>query len=158
MVDNKITIFDILARIDIKDTHFYDDLPEAVQKAEHPLVLMKWMHGTNDPLKVMMLNEMVNPYVFSLHKHKPLVMKMLTICASGNRTRYKWIKMKKGSTVKYPALIDVIKRTFNYSTAKALDVLPLISDADLLAFCEQLGFQKDEYKNIKKEIRLRNKQ
>lgn len=156
-MDDKITIFDILGRIDTKDTHFYDDLPEKVQKAEHPLVLMKWMAGTSDPLKTMMLNEIINPYVFSLHKHKPLVMKLLTICANGNRTRYKWTKLKKGSTAKFPVLTDVIKQTFDYNTTKAVEALPLITDDQLLTFCDQLGFQKDELKNVKKEIRQRNK-
>jgi len=157
-MDNKVTIFDILARIDAKDKNFYDDLSESVQKAEHPLVLMKWMAGTTDPMKTTMLNEVVNPYAFNLHRHKPLVMKLLTICADGHRTRYKWTKLKKGKTTKYPTLTDIVKRVFDYSTQKAVDVIPLLSDDQLLEYADHLGFQKDEIRNVKKEIKQRNNQ
>lgn len=156
-MDDKITILDILNRIDAKDKNFYDDLPETVQKAEHPLVLMKWMAGTTDPMKTTMLNEVVNPYVFNLHKHKPLVMKLLTICADGHRTRYKWTKLKKGGTSKYPTLTGIIKRVFEYNTKHAIDALPLLTDEQLLEYADHLGFQKDEMRNVKKEIKRRNK-
>ena len=155
---NKITIFDILAKIDAKDPNFYTDLPEEVQKAEHPLVLMKWMAGTNDRLQIMMLNEVVNPYVFSLYKHKPLLMKMLTICASGKRKRYKWTKLKKSQTVKFPMLVDLIKRVFEYSTAEALDVVKLIPPQTYLEYADQIGLQKEELSKVKKELRLLAKQ
>lgn len=156
-MDEKITIFDILARIDSKDKQFYDNLPEAVQKAEHPLVLMKWMAGTSDAMKIVLLNEIVNPYVFNLHKYKPLVMKLLTACTDGNRTRYKWTKLKKAGTTKYPTLTDIIKRVFDYGTARAADTLPLLSDDQLIEYAEGLGFQNDEMRNVRKEIKQRRK-
>lgn len=84
-------------------------------------------------------------------------MKMLTICGNGHKTRYKWTKIKKGATSKYPALTNVVRKMFDYSTAKAIDALPLLTDDQLLGFCDHLGLQKDELKNIKKEIRQRNK-
>lgn len=156
-MDDKITIFDILARIDAKDKRFYDDLPPTVQKAEHPLVLMKWMAGTNDAVKTILLNELVNPYVFNLHKHKPLVMALLTACADGNRTRYKWTKLKKAGTTKYPILTDIIKRVFQYSTVRAVESLQLVPDAQLIEYAEGLGFQKDEMRTVRKEIKQRHK-
>ena len=154
---NKITIFDILATIDAKDVDFYDNLPEVVQKAEHPLVLMKWMLGCNDPAKILLLNEMVNPYVFPLSRQKPMVMKLLTVCADGKRTRYKWIPRKKAKTTKYPALVALIQQQFQYSSKHALDALPVLTGLQLLQFAEEMGYQKKEMSDIKKEIKKRDK-
>lgn len=154
---DKITIFDILVRIDVKDQSFYDDLPESVQKAEHPLVLMKWMAGSNDAMKVVLLNEIVNPYVFNLHKHKPLVMKLLTACASGKRTRYKWTKLKKAGTTKYPTLTDIVMRAFGYSSQRAVETLPLLTGEQLTEYAMDLGFQNIEMRNVRKEIKQRSK-
>lgn len=155
MAEDKITIFDILAQIDQKDIHFYENLPEQVQKAEHPLVLMKWMSGSNDPLKIILLNELVNPYVFNLHKHKRLVMKLLTTCANGKKTRYKWTKLKSAKGVNQPKLIGLIKQTYSYSTRHAISALPLFSNAQLLEMAIDLGYQKQELTAIKAELRKR---
>lgn len=157
-MSNKITIFDILAKIDAKDVNFYANLPPEVQKAEHPLVLMKWMAGTNDRMQIMLLNEIVNPYVFSLYKHKPLVMQMLTICASGQRKRYKWTKLKKTKTSKYPTLVLLLSQTFNYSHKLATEAVRFVQPDQFLIYAEQIGWQKEELSKVKKEVRLLIKQ
>jgi hypothetical protein len=156
-MDKKITIFDILADIDRKELDFYDKLPLEVQKAEHPLVLMKWMACTSDPLKIILLNEVVNPFVFSLYKHKSLVMKLLTICGNGNVTRYNWIKQKKTTSVKLPALTNIIKQIYNYNTKQAIEVIPLIDNNTFLTFADELGYQKEEISLVKKDLRKRKK-
>jgi len=152
-----LDIFKVLGNLSKKDETFYKRLSTEEQKALQPLVVMRWMTGTSDPSQIYFLNEFVNPYVFSLTNHKELLVDLMTVCSSGRSQRYTWkgVSRKKGG--KQPIATEIVKEYFGYSTAKAIDVLPLLEDNVILNYAEQLGAQPDELKKLKKELTDKNK-
>jgi len=154
----KLDLFkEVLPNISRKNEKYYKSLTEEQAKEITPLVLMRWLSGTNDARQVYFLNELVNPFVFNLGKHKELLVDLMTLCTSGKQQRYKFVKVKSKKTSKTPKTVGVIKQFFEYSTLDAIEVLPIISDDDILSFAEQLGRQPPEITAIKKELRTRRK-
>ena len=155
MANHKIDIFKVLGHINNKDREYFKELSEDQQKSLHPYVLMRWMSGVKDPLQLILLNEFTNPYVFSLANHKELLMDTLLVCAPGGFRRYSWAKGKKQKTSKTPIALEVVKQTFNYSSREALRSIDLIDNDTILAYAIDLGYQNDEIKDLKKELRTR---
>ena len=152
---HKVNIFKVLGGINKKDREFYTSLSDEEQKCVHPLVLMRWMSGVKSKLQIMMLNEYPNKYVFSLANHKKLLMDTLIASSPGHFTKYNWTKAKGKSDSKTPLLLKVVKEVYNYSSAKAHDVIPLLDDETLLEMASDLGRQPPEIKDIKKELKAR---
>lgn len=152
---HKVDIFKVLGDINKKDRDFYTNLTLEEQKALHPLVLMKWMSGTTSERQVMFLNEFANRYMFSLAAHKELLMQLLIVCSPGKWTKYKWNKAKSKKNSKTPMLVELIKETYEYSSTKAVEVLPILTDDDLLEMATDLGRQLQEIRDIKKELKVR---
>ena len=151
--ERKLDIFRTLNHIDRKDQNFYGDLSEEEKKGFLPVIVARWMSGTSDAKQVYILNEIVNPYVFSLHTHKELLYQLMTVCTSGRTKRYFWNKTASNKQTNLPETIEVIKEYFGYSTSHARDALKLLSKADILDCAEQLGRQKDEIAKITKELK-----
>jgi len=145
----------VLPNLSRKNEQFYKTLSEEETKEIVPLVLMRWMTGTNDARQIYFLNELANPFIFSLGKHKELLVDLITICASGREQRYKFNKVKSKKTSKTPNVVNVIKDFFSYNTIDALEVLSLISNDDIISFAEQLGRQPPEITIIKRELKSR---
>jgi len=152
---HKLDIFQTLNHISKKDRNFFKDLTDEEKKAFQPLVVMRWLSGTTDARQVYFLNELVNPFVFSMHTHKELIYYLMTTCTSGKSQRYTWNKAlsKKSSTT--PLSVSVIKDYFNYSTMHAIEALPMLTNDDILEYAEQLGRQKEEMTKIKRELKNR---
>jgi hypothetical protein len=115
------------------------------------------MTGSNDKRQVYMLNEIVNPYIFSLGNHKQLLINLLTICAPGGFKKYKWVKppnKHKGNT---PNITNLICEYFDYSSRVARESIPMLTSEDILSYSEQLGYDKEQLRNIKKELKLLGK-
>lgn len=153
---HKVDIFKVLGDINKKDQNFYSKLSDEEKKALHPLVLMKWMSGTTSERQIMFLSEFANRYMFSLSNHKDLLMKLLVVCSPGTWTKYNWNKAKSSKGSKTPMLIDLVKDTYQYSTSKAVEVLPILDDNDILELAIDLGRQTQEIRDIKKELKTRN--
>ncbi len=153
----KFDIFKLLDKLSLKDKKFFDDLSEEDLKALQPLVLMRWMSGTTDARQVFFLNELLNPMVFPLTKHKQLLLDLLMICSSVKVKRYFWNKTKNNKKTSTPHTIELIKQYFGYSTIEAKQALPLLSNEDILEYATYLGYQTTEVKAIKKELNERNK-
>jgi len=152
----KLDLFnEVLPNLSRKNRKFYKSLTEEQAKEISPLILMRWMSGTDDARQVYFLNELVNPFVFNLGKHKELLVNLITLCASGKIQRYKFNKTKSKKTTSTPKVVEVIKEFFSYNTIDALDVLPVISNDDILSFAEQLGRQAPEITAIKRELKTR---
>ena len=152
----KLDLFnEVLPNLSRKNEKFYKSLTEEQAKEISPLILMRWMSGTNDARQIYFLNELVNPFVFTLGKHKELLVDLITLCASGREQRYKFNKVKSKKISKTPKTVNIIKEFFDYNTIDALEVLPIISNDDILSFAEQLGSQPPEISAIKKELKTR---
>lgn len=151
----KLNIFDVLGKLSKNNSAFYDNLSDEEQKALQPLVVMRWLSGTNSARQIFFLNELVNPLVFEFADHKKLLVQLMSVCTDGNFTKYQWKKTisKKGSSM--PVSIGVIKEYFKYTSVQAKESLPLLSNDDVIDYAEQLGRQSDEIKTIKKELKTR---
>lgn len=154
-MSNKLDLFGVLEVINKKQRNFYDDLTDDEQKQFHPLVIQRWLSGTTDARQVYFLNELVNPFIFSLHKHKELLAHLLTVCAPGGHRRYKWAAAKSKKTTNMPLVVSVIKQQYGYNTIDAIDVLPLLTDDAILHSAEMQGLQKEDISKIKKELKTR---
>lgn len=151
----KLNIFDVLGKLSKKNSAFYDNLSEDEAKALQPLVVMRWLSGTDDARQVYFLNELVNPFVFPLTKHKKLLVQLMSICTGGRFTKYEWLKTKSKKGSSTPASLAVVKEYFGYNSRHANDALPLLSDDDILEYAEHLGRQPDVIRTIKKELKAR---
>lgn len=152
----KVNLFELLDSLDMKNTKYFKNLSEEQAKEIIPLITMRWLTGSNDARQIYMLNELVNPFVFPLTKHKKLLINLMAISGSKIKHRHKFIKVKKPQTTA-PQVIKILKQYFSYSSKAAIEVLPIISDNDILSFAEQLGKQPPEITVIKRELKLRRK-
>lgn len=153
--NHKLDIFQVLNRIDKKHHSFYSKLSDEEQKAFQPLVVMKWLGGVQQARQIMFLNELVNPFVFSLARHKDLLFKLMTICTTGNPSKYQWNKTLSKKIGKMPLSTNIVKGYFKYTPTRAREALPLLSNEDIISFAEQLGMQKEEISKVKLELKQR---
>lgn len=148
-----LDIFHVLSQLDKKSVEYYDTLTDGERKSIQPFVLIRWLSGTSDAAQVMMLNEVANPYLFSLQQHKKLMWELLSVCTSGKTRRYQWNKMTNGSKSKRPISTEVVARYYHYSMTEAKDAVELLGIKGVLDLAEELGMQPDEIKKIQKEFK-----
>ncbi len=153
----KIDLFNqVLPSLDQKSVKFYNNYTDEEKKEIQPLVLMQWLTGANNPKQIYFLNELVNPFVFPLQKHKGLLVNLLSICGTGKAAnRYKYIRKQNKKSNASPKSISVLAEYFGYSKKQSRESLPLLTNEDIISFAEQLGLQKPELTAIKKELRTR---
>lgn len=146
-----LDIFHLLGQIDKKDMQFFSKLSPEQEKAYAPLVAMRWMSGTSDERQVLMLNHLVNRFVFSIGKHKELMYKLQCVASSGQARRYNWMAAKNTSSK--PKGLDVVMEYYDYGVREAEGVLPLLLSDDILAMAEDLGYQKEQLATLKKQLK-----
>ena len=112
------------------------------------------MTGTTSARQVYLINEFVNRYCFSLSSHKQLLINLMAVVSDGRPQRYAWLK-RKGKIEKRNMTLEVIKKYYNYSTAKASDTVNILSEESILRFATELGYQKDDIKKLKKELNVK---
>ena len=149
---HKNDIFEVLGKLNTKNAEYYDNLPEENQKALHPLLLQRWMSGTDSAKQVFLLNEIVNPFVFSLFKHKPLLWKLLTLAAPGSFKKYQWMSQKSEAGHNKPASTVVVMEYYKYSSKHAKDAVKLLTYDQVVSLAHSLGYQQDTITKIKKEF------
>jgi hypothetical protein len=144
----------LLPAIDRKDVAFWDSLSEEERKGFTPFTVIQWLSGTDEPAQIYYLNELVNPFIFEFAKdHPELLYDLMVICSTGKK-RYTWVKKK--TSLKFPQSVNIIKEYFGYNTVHAKDALDCLSGDDIMGFAEELGYQKEELKKVKKECNERN--
>ena len=149
----KLDIFQVINQIDRKNSFFCSNLTEEEQKAFVPFVTMRWLTGTQNAYQVIVLNELVNPFAFSLATHKDLLYKLMTVCTSGKTQRYKWHKTTSKKTTNKPHTVSVVKDFYGYNTMDALEAIKLLDDDTILTMAEQLGWQKAEVSKLTAELK-----
>lgn len=151
MADYKLDIFKLLGRIDKKSSDdIYSTLSDDEKSGFFPLIIQRWMSGTQDERQIVLLNSFANPYIFSLSNHPQLLMKLFQICSSKIPKRYSWLAVK--SKKKNGGILKIISEYYEMSLfeVKKLTVLP--SNKEILQMAEELGYDKDEIKKLNKEL------
>ena len=149
--ERSLDIFVLLGEIDKKNYNLWDSLSEDQKKEFSPLVTMRWMAGTTDERQIIFLNEIVNTAVFNLGDHREFLLKLLTVCSSGDKRRYTWINYRLTSSVKNKRSIQLIADHYQMSLKDAEDTARLFSPLEIMELAEASGMQKDELKLLKKE-------
>lgn len=146
----KLDIFDLLGKLnDPKTGDIYSKLNDEEKKGFAPLVVMRWASGTSDARQIMLLNEFVNPNVFTLGKHPHLLMMLLQVANSKTNKRYSWLGIK--SKKKNSEALRVVQEFYDMSEREAKLLNPLPTNEELVEMAERLGWDKDEIAKLKKE-------
>lgn len=149
----KLDIFALLGSLNSpKSGDIYANLSEDERKGFAPLVVMRWMSGTSDERQIMLLNEFVNPAVFSLGKHPHLLMQLLQVASSKQAgRRYQWLGIK--SKKKNVEAQRVVGEYFGMSAreVRMLNLFP--PQSEVMQMAEELGWQKDDIKKLEKEYK-----
>lgn len=143
--------FDLFAGLDrltAGDMTWYDKLSDAGKKAAAPFVMMRWLAGTSDPAQIVRLNTFVNPYAFSLGQEKALLFKLMAASTTHKPKRYYWLKAPGGTTNRLS--LEVVKQYYGWSTREA--ALQPFEAAELVTMAEELGWDNDQLKKLKKEL------
>ena len=151
MEGNKFDLFEGLAHISKKNYDWYANLTPEGKKSASPFVIARWMTGTSDRAQLIRLNTFVNPYLFPLGAEKDLLFKLLSASATGKNVRYQWIKAP-GAKTAIKLKVEVVKQFYEVSTREATLYLKNISDDDIMEMAEDLGWDKNELTQLKKEF------
>jgi hypothetical protein len=146
MTQNKLDIFDILKSIDNFDIEYFDNLTEDEIKTLHPLVIMRWLSGTKDLKQIVRVNSIVNPFVFSLHKERKLLTRLL-LCCSTSKKMYSWKKRKKQERSSLRS--QLIQEYYDCTLKEALLLDKSITLEDLVAMAEDVGYDNELIKKLK---------
>lgn len=146
-----VNIFDTLKKIDHRQEDYYDNMMETDQKQLHPLVMTRWMSGTSDPAVIQMLNLTNNRYNFHLVNHKPLLMRMLLLAASGQSRRYQWLAKTK--EVSQARSLKAIRAYYNCSQREAELYMKSHTHEEIVEMAQYVGWQDDEIKALEKEAK-----
>jgi hypothetical protein len=148
----KLDIFDLLNKLNsAKSRDIYAQLSEDERKGFAPLVVMRWMSGTSDERQIMLLNEFVNPAVFSLGKHPHLLMQLLQAASSKTPKRYAWLSVK--SKKKNVEAMKVVGEYFGMSSREVRLLDPFPTKEEVLKMADEIGWQKDDIKKLEKEYK-----
>ena len=152
MADYKLDIFGLLGKINSsKSGDIYPNLSDDEKKGFAPLVVMRWMSGTSDERQIILLNEFVNKYVFTLAKHPHLLMQLLQVTSSKTPKHYQWISIK--SKKKNNLSRRVVKEYFEMSEREVGLLNPFPNCESIMEMAELLGWDKDDINSLKKELK-----
>lgn len=155
MADRKLDIFRVLAEIDKKNSTFYTSLTDEEQKGFLPVVVSRWLTGTTRKAQVIFINELINPFVFSLYKHPQLLYYLMTICTSGKPQRYTWNKALSKTPSK-PVVVKAIQQYFGYNSKDADLAIPILDPIDIVSMAESMGWQDEDLNKLRKEMGLKS--
>lgn len=155
--ERKLDIFRVLEAASTKDVDFYVNLTEQEEKALAPFVVQRWMSGTSSASQVYFINELLNPFVFTLANHKQLLWYLFTACGSGKKQKFSWSPLPGKKNTTKPLATQVVMEYYNYSTREAVDVLSMLTRSTLIGMAEDLGWQPDEISKLKKEVKGEDK-
>jgi hypothetical protein len=151
--ERALDMFQVLARIDAKDYSIWDSLNEEQIKELSPYMLLRWMTGTNDEKQLIFLNRIVNTLLFTVgNDHRELMLKLLTVSASGGTKRYKWQNHKTLKKATTKLSLQVVMDYNHFTERHAIDAMRIYISQDIIEMAEDLGWQNDEIKALKKEL------
>lgn len=154
MTERKLDIFHTLSEIDKKNIEFYSTLSQEEQKGFFPIVVIRWLSGTSSKLQVMLINELVNPFVFSLYKHPNLIYKLMTVCTNKKHQKYDWIKKLSPKTT-HPLTTKSIQEYFHYNSRDANEAINILESEDIISMAEEMGWQDEDVNKMRKELGIK---
>jgi len=124
------------------------------QKVLSPFMIARMMCGTNDPVHLIRMNTVFNPYHFGdaaagVHApDKTALFKLLHVAANhGRKVSYSWIKGPTGK-----AKSNSLKVVCEYYDISAREASSYKVDAEsLVEMAEELGWDKEEIAKLTKE-------
>jgi hypothetical protein len=149
----RLDIFRVLDAAKAKDRGFFSKLTPDEIKAFQPFLVMRWMSGTGNASQIIMINRFLNPFVFALANEKELLWDLITVCNSGKKQRYTWLKLPTKKDPSRPISTQAVMQYTGYSSRDAIEALRILTRDDVLEMAEDLGWQKEEIAKIKKEMK-----
>ena len=155
-----LDIFSVLARLNKGELSLWSSFTPEEQKGFAPYVITRWLSGTKSALQLIYVNEFVNANVFSFTpgngfklNHNELLCKLMAVCGDKVSKRFVWKpEPKKNSSGMSSLALQVIGDYFEYSQREAIATYHLLSREDVLELANELGYQDDELKKLKKEL------
>ena len=153
MADRALDIFNLFSNIDRKDKFIWNKLTDEQKKEYSPLISTRWLSGCENKKQLIFLNTLVNPMIFVQGDHRELIMKLQAISSGGGTKRYKWLGIKSKADKKSQLAIKVLQQVFNYSSKEAVKYLDRFSQSEFVEMAEHLGWQQQEIKDLKKQVK-----
>jgi hypothetical protein len=147
----KLDIFGTLREVDKRNINYYDNLPPDVQKSFAPVMFMRWYSSGSD-MHTKLMNATMNPLVFKMYKHPGLMYKLMVACSDGKQRQYSWIK-KKTKDKSAPTATAAVKAYYDCSHKDAVRYRKQFSLDDILEIADELGYDKEQVKKIKTELK-----
>lgn len=136
-MDDKLTLAEELACIDMGSRRLWSDLSETQRKALSVFVLNRYASSVKsnnkdkEALAVLKTNEFLNKNFWVTSKHPVLQWHLLCMCdqEDKNTVKHEWIKFGKKTNTKISAGLEEMYPNSKYDELELLSVL--LSDADI---------------------------
>ena len=144
-----ITIFQIIGNVRSKEHGWYEQASTDDKKVFSPYMCLLWLGFTKKDRMLLVLNEHVNKYVFSLHKHPELLWHLF--CAAGDKKFEKLNFVKKEGNKKFTKTRELLSNYYGVGERETQLYLKNLSFEDVVDIAAFMGCDKDEISTIKKE-------
>ena len=154
-MSEKLDLFGAFRQLNSLDFDFWDKLTPEERKQASPFVFSMWMQNSSNDGQVLYLNEFVNPHLFTTLKNKEdIAFILLALSSRGHQNRYSWVKRpsNKEKGVKADGVKSILKEYFEESERNIGYYLERLTSEEFVRICEEMGFQDDEKKKLKKEF------
>ena len=112
---------------------------------------MMWLSFSKNDNQVLLINDVVNRYIFSLYKHPKLIWMLLCFCGKGSSQKYQYVKRTEKEQTK-KCTLDVIQQYYSCSLREATSYLHLFKDVEqIVTIATALGYEKTQITDLKKE-------
>jgi len=148
----EVTVFSLLKEIENKNYEFYDTLTKEQQHILFkPVVVMMWLIGSYSSINQhILLDEIVNRYLFAFSKHPKLLYLLMCVCGESKSKKFVFLK-REAKQKKFKETIEVIESYYNCSPREAESYVCLLSLDDIKEMAAALGYENTQIKLIIKE-------
>ena len=152
-----LDLFELLKRADKKDFEYFSTLSEKEKAAFQPWVAMRFMSASTDGMdaiqSILMSNYVLNRHFQITSKDKELFYRLMCVSGDGNTKRRHMQKPPKPNRVS-PFITDLVSQ-INGETLDDDEVYIFLTKNDILVsdlkeLAEDLGYPKEQIKDLKK--------
>lgn len=150
---SKPDLFGFLGQLQAGYPLAYDDLADEDKKSFSPLVIQRWLSGGCSADQVLTIAGIGNRFIYSLRKHPELLFKVIAASCLEETPRHQWIKGPARKQRACTSAEKLVASTLGCSTAEAREHLQILTGRDIITLAEESGFQPDEMKKLKEELK-----